>query len=47
MAIVFNPFIPLPLGREIWMLLDYVAVGFLIYATITVVGLSDQVDAQG
>ncbi len=41
-AVVFNPFIPLPFGREIWMLLDFVVVVLLIVGTVTVLGSPDQ-----
>ena len=33
-AVVFNPFIPLPLGRPIWMLLDLIVIVLLIIATV-------------
>lgn len=35
-AVVFNPFVPLPLGRGIWVLLDLIAIVFLIVATVQV-----------
>lgn len=37
-AVVFNPFIPLPFGREIWMLLDLAVVVLLIVGTVTALG---------
>jgi len=34
-AVIFNPFIPLNLGRQIWAILDLVAVVLLIIATVS------------
>jgi hypothetical protein len=35
-VVVFNPFIPLPLGRPIWMLMDLAVVVLLIVSTVRV-----------
>ena len=43
-AVVFNPIIPLPLGREIWTLLDFVVVVLLIVGTVSALGSTNQSD---
>ena len=39
-AVIFNPFIPLHLGRSIWMLLDLAVVILLLVGTLQVLGSS-------